>query len=189
MRQKIIKGSFSAIALCFIVFFIMGMIPADAKVWGFQNKLCNRLGTWYGENDQGATWMAVYTPGQYTGNGQLTIEWIEHDPTGGGLFPDATRLTQAFGVWNKVIPRHPNKADRPRYRYTFIAYGLDQQGMLLFTARASGEMELTDCNHVKITSVLEFWLAGDDIDIDPPFLSITGTGAETRMPLVKADCP
>lgn len=188
MKYKMIIRSLGAIALGCITLVIIGMMPADAKQWGFQNKLCNRLGTWYGENDQGATWMAVYNPGQFPDNGQLTIEWIEHDSTGGGLFPEAVRLTQAFGVWEKVIPGHFHEESRPHYRYTFIAHGLDQQGMLIYMARASGEMKLTDCNHVNNTYVLEFWLAGDDIYSDTPFLCITGTGTETRMPLVKASC-
>jgi hypothetical protein len=39
MRRKIIRGSFGAIALGCIAFFIIGMTPTDEKLfWGFHNK-------------------------------------------------------------------------------------------------------------------------------------------------------
>lgn len=182
MRHKMIRLSSGAIALCCIAFFIMGMAPADAKQWGFQNiGLYGKVGTWHGvAADLHITWMAVNTPGQNAFNGQMTVEWVEIDPTLFGNFPDAARVTNAYGVWKQVGWRV--------YPFNWIGYGLDQDGILIYTARASGEAYLVDCDHLDITYVLEVWLAGDDISTDPPLFCIPGTAVETRMPLVEASC-
>ena len=187
MRQKMIRLSFGAIALCCIAFFIMGMTPADPEQWGFHKAtslnrgLCSKVGTWHGvAPDMGITWLVVNTPGQNVINGQLTVQWVEIDPTFGGSFPYAARVTNACGVWKKVGWR--------TYQFTWIAHGLDQDGILIYTIRASGEAYLVDCDHVDLTCVLEFWLAGDDIYTDPPIVCVPGTAEETRMPLVQASC-
>jgi len=142
---------------------------------------CGRIGTWHGMGDQGFAWMAVDSPGQDATNGQISIEWVMIDPTLGGFFPDAARVTNGLGVWKKV--------NKHVYQYTWIAYGLDQAGIPIYTGRASGTATLTDCDHVDVTYVLELWLAGDDISSDPPFFCAPGTGVETRMSFVQASCP
>ena len=142
---------------------------------------CSRIGTWHGMGDQGFVWMAVDSPGQDATNGQLTIEWVMIDPTLGGFFPDAARITNGIGVWKKV--------NKQMYQYTWIAYGLDQDGIPIYTGRASGTATLADCNHVNLTYVLELWLAGEDISTDAPFFCAPGTATETRMSFVQASCP
>jgi hypothetical protein len=182
MRHKIIKLSFSAIALGCIAFFIIGMAPADAKPWGFQNiGLHGKVGTWHGvAADLGITWMAVNTPGQNAFNGQMTVEWIEIDPTLFGNFSEAARVTNAVGVWKQVGWRV--------YPFNWIGYGLDEAGVVVYTARASGEAYLVDCDRLDITYVLEVWPAGYDISTDTPPICIPGTAVETRMLLVEASC-
>jgi hypothetical protein len=183
MGKKITRLSIGAIALGCIAFFIMGMSPADMKHWGFPNTgLCGKVGTFHGEAaDMGFTWMVVNTPGQNAANGQFTVEWIEIDPTLVGNFPDATRMTNAYGVWKKV--------GWNVYKYTWIAYGLDQDGFLVYSVRASGTAKLTNCNHADLNYVLEIWPAGLDIyEDESPIPPIPGSGVETRMPLVQATC-
>lgn len=181
MQHKIFKMGFGAFVLCAIAFAIMGMTPADTKAWGvFNPGLCGKLGTFHGEAaDMGITWMVVNTPGQNAIHGQFTVEWIEIDPTLGG-FPDAVRITDASGVWEKT--------GWNVYKYTWIAYGLDQNGFLVYSARASGTAKMTDCNHVDLNYVLELWPAGFDIYTNPPIVCVPGTATETRMPLVQASC-
>jgi hypothetical protein len=183
MRHKIIRLSFGAIALGCIALFMIGMTPADAEPWGFQNKgLCSKVGMWHGAADLGITWMAVNTPGQNAFNGQMTLEWVLIDPTlGAPPFSNTVRVTNAYGVWKKAGWR--------TYLFTWIGYGLDEGGGVVYTARASGEGYLVDCDHVDIDYVLEVWLAGDDISMDPPLICVEGTAEETRMPLVQASRP
>jgi hypothetical protein len=181
MRHKMIRLTFGAIALGCIAFFIMGMTKADANDGGFHRRgLCSMVGTWQGEGPQGGIWFTVYTPGRNAINGQVTGESVLFDPTLGGFFPDAVRVTNPVGVWKKTGWR--------RYQFTTRAYGLDQYGEVIYTWRVSGETELVDCEHGDSTFVTELWLAGDDISTDPPFLCFPGTAVETRVPLVQASC-
>lgn len=179
MQHKILKVSFIAFSLSCIVFLIVSISSTNAQSQRFQNQgLCGRVGTWRGVGDSGITWMAVDSPGQNATNGQISLEWVVIDPTLGDMFIDATRVTNGLGVWKKV--------NQHMYQYSWIAYGLDQNGMPVYTARASGEAELADCDHVNITYVLELWIAGQDINSETPAVCISGTGNETRMPLVQA---
>lgn len=185
MKHKIFKMGLGVLTLCCIAFFIMGMTPTTAKSCDYKNKgLCGKVGTFHGEApDMGITWMVVNTPGQNADNGQFTVEWTEIDPTLGIPMPpftDAVRVTNASGVWKKV--------SRNVYEFTWIAYGLDQDGFLAYSARASGTAKLTDCDHVDMNYVLELWPEGYDIYNDPPIVAAPGTGVETRMPLVQATC-
>jgi hypothetical protein len=181
MRHKMIRLSFGAIALGCTALFIIGMTPTDAKPFGLQNKgLCSMVGTWHGEDYQGNTWMTMYTPGRNAIYGQVTGEFVLFDPTLGGFFPDAVRVTNPFGVWKKVGWR--------TYQYTTRAYGLDQDGGVVYTWRVSGETELVDCDYVDSTFVMELWLGDADISTDPPIFCVPGTAWEIRMPLVQASC-
>ena len=184
MSRKITKVSFGVVALACIAFFIIGITQADANYQGFPKmEPCIQVGTWQGEDPMsGMIWFSVYTPGQNTYNGQVTVEFIQIDPTLGlsGYFPefaDAVRVTNPVGVWKKVGWR--------RYQYTTRAYGLDENGKVVYTWRVSGETELLDCDHSTSTSVTELWLAGDDIS-DCPLLCFPGAEEETRVPLVQA---
>ena len=187
MSRKITKVSFSVIALGCIAFFIIGITRADANYQGIPKiEPCTQVGTWQGENPQGDLWFTVYTPGQNVKNGQATGEFVQIDPTLGlsGYYPefgDAVRVTNPVAVWKKIGWR--------KYKYTSRAYGLDQDGGVVYTWRISGETELVDCNHSESTSVVELWREGyEDISTDPPFLCIPGTAVETRVPLVQASC-
>ena len=142
---------------------------------------CSRVGMWHGEGDQGFTWMVPVSAGADATNGQFTVEWIVIDPTLGGMFTEAVRVTNGFGVWKKV--------NKHTYQYTWIAYGLAQDGMVIYTARASGIESMVDCDHFDVTYVLELWLGAADVSVDEPIFYAPGTATERRMPLVQASCP
>jgi len=163
------------ISLAAALAVVMFGVPAMAA-----SNECGRVGTWHGMGDTGFTWMAVDSPGQDATNGQITLEWVMIDPTLGGFFTDAVRVTNGLGVWKKV--------NQHMYQYTWIAYGLAADGSLVFTGRASGTASMVDCDHIDLTYVVEFWLPGDDISTDPPFFCAPGTAQETRMSLVQASC-
>ena len=184
MKHKI---SFGAIALCFIAFFLISANSTNAKEDG---GLCSRVGTWYGTGDQGYSWIAIDGLGQSAINGHIIVEWIEIDPTLGIAEPPfsyVVRVTNAIGIWKKV--------SNQIYQYTWVAYGLAQNGDVVYTARASGTAELVDCDNVDMNYVLEFWPGKivfstdpDDVPPDPILTTPLGFGSETRMPLVQATC-
>ena len=83
------KKNYCAIILAFVVFFIVGMTPVVSESREFSNRgPCSRLGTWIGEveEDEGMhplTFMSAYTPGQDATSGQVTVQWVDIDPTFG----------------------------------------------------------------------------------------------------------
>lgn len=138
---------------------------------------CGRVGTWFGQGDSGITWMAVDTPGANATVGQFVLDWVLIDPTLGGFFPTSAVVTGAKGVWEKV--------NQSKYKYTWVAYGLDAAGQPVVVARASGFATMAGCNNVNLTYTLELFAPEDDIWTDQPsFGAVTGTAVEKRMPVV-----
>ena len=162
-----------SLAVAFAIALFGGLAMAASKE-------CSRVGMWHGEGDQGFTWMVAASPGADATNGQFTVEWIVIDPTLGGMFTDAVRVTNGYGVWKKV--------NKHTYQYTWIAYGFDQDGMVIYKARASGTESMVDCDHIAVTYVMELWLVGADISTDQLILCAPGTATETRMAFVQGSC-
>lgn len=168
------RGAILAVIFAAAVFAGSGERPGSFST-------CGRVGTWFGLGDSGFSWIATDTPGPNATVGQLALEWTVIDPTLGGWFQNAVRTTNAVGVWAKV--------NRRLYELTWVAYGLDANGLPVYVARASGTAELADCDNVDIIYVLEIFDPTQDISVDPPaFGCVSGTATETRMPLVQATC-
>lgn len=190
MRIDIIKKSFGAIALAFLVVSIVGMTPIDTEGRGPSNNgPCTRVGTWHGVVPTpfgDLTYLAVYTPGKDATRGQVFKQTMNSDPTMFGFFPDAVGGTDEFGVWKK--------GSRDTYQFTWISYAIDAFGNVVYKSRVSGQGEMLDCNNVEYTYTLEYWWnESEDGDINPEdydhYTCMPGGIAfETRMPLVQIDC-
>lgn len=178
--SRFVRQSLMVAAACAVLLFSCTVLPFLGKDAIAASNNCTTVGTWFGVGDSGTTWMDTVTPGSSATVGQMNLEWVLLDPTLGGFFPQAVRATNAVGVWEKVNERN--------YEYTWVVYALDAAGAAVFVARASGTKSLADCDHINITYVLELWLAGQDMNADPPFFCVAGTATETRMPLVQAVC-
>ena len=160
-------------ALFVVIAFMLGSGAALA-----QSNNCGRVGTWFGEGDSGITWMASDNPGTSATVGQLELDWVLIDPTLGGFFEDAVRVTNARGVWEKV--------NQNQYKYTWVAYAFDGEGLPVFVARASGSASMAGCDTVNITYELALFAPGQKIWHDTPaYGAFSGTAVETRMPIVK----
>jgi len=177
-RQVLRCGIVLAAIFAVTVFAGSGSVMAASKN-------CSHLGTWHGVVDSGATYMVTITKGQSTTVGQMVAEWILWDPTLLGAFPDAVRTTNAIGVWEKV---NGNK-----FKWTWIAYGLDGFGQPLYTIRASGVSSLKDCDTMPFTYVTQVFLPTfpptQDFSTQTPIATFCGDGTETRMQLVQTTCP
>lgn len=135
---------------------------------------CSRVGTWFGAGDTGFQWLAVDSPGASATAGQITLEFSLIEPTFGGYFPTAVRVTTALGVWEKLNHR--------KYRYTWIACGIDAGGNQVYVGRATGMAVLADCDHVNLTYTAEFFDPAQDISTEEPaYGAFPGTAEETRM--------
>ena len=143
-----------------------------------KSKTCSLTGTWLGE--AGSTWMAIASRGKSSTTGQLHLEWVSIDPTFGGEFPSAVRVSNGVGVWEQI--------NNKEYKWSWVLYGFDASGTVVYTRRSSGTSSLADCDHTDDTYVDELWLSGHDINTDPADSCGSGTGTQTRMPLVQAVC-
>lgn len=141
---------------------------------------CTCVGTWYGQSDNGFTWIEVITPGTNATSGQVSLHWVLVDPTFGGRFPEVVKVTDAYGVWEKV--------NRRNTKFTWLVYGLDATGAVIFVGRVSGTDAMDGCNSLMSTYVLEVFLPGQDMTTDEPVDCGTGTSVETRVALVQATC-
>jgi hypothetical protein len=159
------------VAACMLLLFL----GTDAMA---KSKTCSLTGTWFGE--AGNTWTAIVTPGKSATGGQLYLEWVLIDPTLGGEFPSVVRVSNGVGVWQQV--------NNKEYKWSWVYYGFDASGTVIYTTRFSGTSSLSDCDHAEDTWVNEVWLGGQDMNTDPPNSCGSGTGTETRMPLVQAVC-
>jgi hypothetical protein len=166
--------------LLLIVALGAALCPAAGLAQSVGFRECGIIGTWYGVGDSGTTWWATVTPGSTMIAGQFNMEWVLLEPTLGGFFPDAVRVTGASGVWKQL--RHNT------YEYTWVAHGLDASGAVVYTARVSGLHTRVDCNHMNINYALELWYGFPDISTEPASFCFPGTATETRMPLVQATC-
>jgi hypothetical protein len=175
-KRQVLK---SGIVLAAI--FAVAMFAGSGSVMA-ASKNCSHVGTFYGVSNSGSTWMVTVTPGSSATVGQMVVEWVSWDPKLGGAFSTVVRTTNPLGVWKKVNGKTA--------QFTWIAYGLDADGLAVYVARASGVSSMVDCDHVNFTYVMELFHPAQDISTDTPaFGSFCGTGTETRMLLVQATCP
>jgi hypothetical protein len=146
---------------------------------------CGRVGAWFGEAAPGMKWIDNITPGTSATTGQINLTWVTVDPSYGAKLP-AQNLTNAQGRWEKVNQR--------TYTYTWFAYGTSPVATeyppgfpatleaTVYVLRASGELTLIDCDHTTLTYKAEFMSP----DMTTMYAVFTGTGTETRMPMVTA---
>ena len=134
---------------------------------------CAEEGSWQGAADNGFTWMNIITRGDDATGGQIDLAWVIVDPTLGGAFANAARVTPGRGVWEQ--------ADGCNARWTWIAYGLDATGMPAYAIKASGTHHMPDRDHLEIAYLLEIFLPSQNMAEDTPIASLRGTGLETRM--------
>lgn len=167
--------------LLLIVIVGVSWLPTTALADSGSAQGCGIVGAWFGEGSAGFSWMATMTQGELGNVGQLNLEWVIMDPTLGGFFPAAVRVTNATGVWRKK--------GNHQIHYTWVAYGLAADGSVAYTARMSGTGLAEDCDHWSMDSTMELWLPEQDMGRDPPFFCAPGeTALHTRMPIVQATC-
>jgi len=143
-----------------------------------QSANCGIVGTWMhsaGPADK-FTWTLVVTPGANATVGQLDYEWVVVDPTLLGMFKTAVRTTSPKGVWEKVR--------QGEYNFTWVAYGFDEEGMLIYVLRPNGVAAMTSCDEFNFVGRYDVFTPDQDIWSDAPRGSVPVNEAHRRMPLV-----
>lgn len=143
---------------------------------------CSLQGSWLGggEEQAGDTFFGIFSRGATDVEGPLVLEWIVQEPMFGAM-----TLTQAVGQWRKAHGRD--------FEYTFLFYGLDVNGELVYAIRNSGTTTIQDCDSAEFEYVSEVFFIGletpSDVLNGEPDFCLAGQGRATRLPLIQAECP
>ena len=143
------------------------------------SKECGLIGTWFGHAGSSMAWLGIHTPGSKDAkNGEMLMNWVYIDS--GLLGGSATSMTPGHGVWEQI--------GKGQYRYTWYTYGIDLSlsSDPLFSVRVSGLATNADCDNINISYKYEIFYPAvypQDMSGATPYDTITGSAAETRVPL------
>jgi hypothetical protein len=178
--NKICKRSFIMAMALAAVCALAAAWPCAAAAAGPTE--CGLIGTWYGNAGSPLTWLGVHTAGSTNIKGEMVMHWVrvrDYLITAYGLYPDATRLTDGHGVWEKTV--------KDQYKYTWYAYGIGTSNdPPLFSVRVSGTATMTDCDNIAIDFTYEIFdgfVLPQDMSGVEPVGAITDVARETRVPL------
>jgi len=160
------------------VLFVVLALVLGSGVGLAQSNNCTIVGTWM--HSSGAadvfTWTLVATPGANATVGQLDYEWVLVSSGLGGMFSTAVRTTNPNGVWEKV--------KQGEYKFTWVAYGLDIDGKVVYVLRPHGVATMTTCDAFNFIGTYDVFLPDQDIWNDTPWRSVPVNEPHWRMPLV-----
>jgi hypothetical protein len=166
------------------VFFVVLALILGSGVGLAQSNNCTIVGTWMhsaGPADL-FTWNLVATPGASATAGQLDYEWVLVNPTlpnakfPDGMFPNAVRATNPNGAWEKV--------KQGEYNLTWVAYGLDKDGKIVYVLRPHGVATMTTCDTFSFIGTYDVFLPTQDIWSGTPVGSLPVNEPHWRMPVV-----
>lgn len=157
------------ITRCILAGTLMLGLAIQGAAWaGGDGKGCSQQGTWFGvvspEDTTLTGWIAVVT-GKSENSGTNNLDYPTFDPTLGGNFPSAVRISTTRGAWERTGGN--------TFNYTFMGIAVDEFGIPVWIAKVSGQSTLSaDCNSETITAVLEAFLPSTSpFDGDPLFLA------------------
>lgn len=147
MRTSIIRYALVGILL-------LGLAIPGVTLAGDAGKGCSLQGSWFGVNSPEDTtltgWMVTAT-GKSNNQGTNNLEFPNYEPTLGGFFPNAVRISTMRGAWERTGGN--------TFDYTFTGYALDQLNSPVYIAKVSGHITLSaDCQSEYITATLEVFL-------------------------------
>ena len=143
---------------------IPGVALADDDDDSDRGKRCSNIGTFFGivspENKYLTGWMTSVT-GKSENHGTNILEFPNYDPTLGGSFDKAVRLSTMRGNWYRTGKR--------TFVYTMMGYAVDVDNQPVYISKVYGDATHTkDCQFEYITTTLEIFL---------PFMSPFNDGA------------
>jgi len=175
--QRVRLVTLIACALLMVAANLQAADPLQGEA--LKRGMCALPGSWVGEVDIGARFFAQYNLEGWA-RGSVTIEWIMVDPTLFGYFPEAVRATQGAGVWRME--------NWYTYSYTWIAYGLDENGMPVYAIKTSGMGTIRDCHSTDFDWVMEVFPTPLDPLLDDTPVCLAGFGTKQRIPIALGTC-
>lgn len=130
---------------------LLGLVAPGMALAGDAGKGCVFNGTWFGvaspENPVLTGWM-VTAEGKSANAGTNNLEYPTFDPTLGGMFLDAARVSTLRGAWERVGGNE--------FVYTMTGMAVTDTGIPVWVGKLSGTIVLSaDCNSETITATLE----------------------------------
>jgi hypothetical protein len=202
MRKNIIRGALLAVLL-------LGFAIPGAALAGNGGKGCSNIGTWFGVSptfppplpgtplDPPSEWPARYlagysatVAGKSSNEGTNHFEYPVFDPklTLLGLdqtppFSMADRIGSMRGNWKRTGGN--------TFDYTFMGFAFNTEGMPVYIAKISGQVELIlDCQYQKTTAVMEVFTPDmSPFDHDPLFTIALGEFYGFRAKVVPPSPP
>jgi hypothetical protein len=166
MNKRLSMKVIFVAAACAILLFLGNDAMAASKN-------CSLIGSWFGAAGDN-TWFTIASRGSSATAGQLYVQWTRYL-----LTPPDVRVSDWVGGWQKV--------DKDLYKWTAVFYTYDASGAITTTNRLSGTSDLVNCDQAEDTWVWEVWLSDSDMSTDPDICH-SGTGTETRMPVLEVVC-
>jgi hypothetical protein len=129
---------------------------------------CQLLGTWFGivspDNPLLTGWVVSVT-GQNNSHGTNNLEYPTFDPTLGGAFGMAARVSTLRGVWQRTGGN--------TFVYSFMGIAVTSENAPVWIGRVSGTIKLSaDCSTELITAGLEIFLPNQSPFTDEPYMRV-----------------
>jgi hypothetical protein len=159
----------------------------DVKIPDFEIDECHTLGgAWMGSDADGVKWFGVMAPANADGSVLVFQgDFINLDPSMGGLIPEATQLTG----WRGEI----RKSSATGGEYVRIGAALDEASAPVAIIVAAGSYESTDCSTVSWNGTTAVYDAQQDpFGEEEPmygFVSLDEEAVSTRVVLETAELP
>lgn len=155
-----------AIRLVVAGIVMLGLAIPGAAFAAGDGKDCKNTGTWFGVNnpvDKVPTGWVVTSTGQSANHGTAVLEYKTFKSTMFGL-PQPHDMSADRGVWTRLGGN--------RFAYSFMAIAVNEANDILYLARVSGEITISDdCMSEEISALLEIFypgssnpFAGDEAD-------------------------
>lgn len=142
------KSRYRSIVACVLM---LGLAIPGAAIAGNAGKGCTLQGTWFGvvsPDDTTLTGWMVTVAGKSANEGTNNLEYPNFDPTFGGMFPTAARLSTLRGAWERTGGN--------TFAYTMIGIAVDEFNVPVWIGKLSGDTTLSsDCKSEFITATLE----------------------------------
>lgn len=160
-------------------FLVVIVIVFVSISFGAAKSGCRLEGSWMIFSPDGTRSLATYH-GESASAGTSAVE-VFMDPTLGGAFPDAVRISSGRGVWVRT--------GRSSFSYTMIVYGLDAEQNVTWIIKNSGTQVLSQhCNRMNVDGTVEIFSP----DVDPfdgdPLICLPDEGIVAVLMRVDPPC-
>lgn len=146
-------SKYRSVLVCVLM---LGFSVPSAAIAENAGQGCTLQGTWFGvvsPDDTTLTGWMVTAAGKSANEGTNNLEYPTFDPTFGGMFPTAARLSTLRGAWERTGGN--------TFAYTMFGIAVDEFDVPVWIGKLSGNIIISsDCRSEQITAALEVFSPG-----------------------------